>query len=60
VKALIDEKGKVVETIIAKGVSPELDNSAAKAVKGTKFKPGKVKGHAVKAQVILPVAFTLQ
>ena len=59
VKAFIDKEGNVVKTEIIKGVSPELDEAASKAIASTKFTPGKVNGVAVKVQVSIPIKFKL-
>lgn len=59
VKAFIDEKGNVVATEILKGVGTGLDQAAAKAITGTKFKPGMQNGKPVKVQVVVPIVFKL-
>lgn len=59
VKAVIDERGKVIETEVLKGVNPELDEAAVNAVKLTKFIPGIMDGKNVKAEVTIPISFKL-
>lgn len=60
IKAFIDEKGNVISTEIVRGVSRELDSVAAKAIKETKFTPGKIKGKSVKVQIIMPIMFKIK
>src|SRR5690554_6743108 len=50
--AYLDEEGKVVKTEIAK--------EADKAVRDTKFTPGKQRGKPVKVKVMIPVKFQLK
>jgi protein TonB len=59
VKAIIDEKGNVIETKIEKGENKLLCSAAEKAVKATKFTPGEKDGKKVKAEVIVPIFFKL-
>ncbi len=59
VKAYIDEKGNVTEAEIIKGIGHGCDEAAMKAVKETKFIPGKHKGKPVKVQVSVPILFRL-
>jgi len=59
VKAIIDEKGNVIETKIEKGENKLLCSAAEKAVKDTKFTPGEKDGKKVKAEVIVPIFFKL-
>lgn len=60
VKAFVDEKGNVTKVEIQKGLGAGLDEAAMKAVKETKFKPGKQRGKPVKVQVSIPIVFKLQ
>ncbi len=60
VQALVDEEGNVVSTKIIKGIADDFNKEAIKAVKQTKFIPGKNKGVAVKTRVVVPIAFKLQ
>ncbi|HSD63039.1 MAG TPA: energy transducer TonB [Ignavibacteriaceae bacterium] len=60
VKAFVDEQGNVTKAVIEKGLGAGLDEAAVKAVKETKFKPGKQRGKPVKVQVMIPIVFKLQ
>lgn len=60
VKAFVDESGNVTKVQIEKGLGAGLDEAAEKAVKETKFKPGKQRGKPVKVQVVIPIVFKLQ
>ncbi len=58
--AYLNEEGDVVKVEVAKGVGGGCDEVAAKAVKETKFRPGKQRGKPVKVKVMVPVKFRLQ
>lgn len=60
VKAFVDETGNVFKTELIKGIGAGCDEEALKAVKDTKFKPGKQRGKAVKVQVSIPILFKIQ
>jgi periplasmic protein TonB len=60
VLAFVDETGTVTKAEIIKGLGAGLDEAALKAVKATKFKPGKQRGKPVKVQVSIPIVFKLQ
>ena len=60
VKAYVNENGDVTKVEIQKGLGAGLDEAAMKAVKETKFKPGKQRGKPVKVQVSIPIVFKLQ
>jgi periplasmic protein TonB len=60
VLAFVDETGTVTKAEIIKGLGAGLDEAALKAVKETKFKPGKQRGKPVKVQVSIPIVFKLQ
>ncbi len=60
VKAFVDEEGNVTKAVVEKGLGAGLDEAAVKAVKETKFKPGKQRGKPVKVQVMIPIVFKLQ
>jgi periplasmic protein TonB len=59
VTAFVDETGTVTKAIVLKGIGAGCDEAALKAVKATKFKPGRQRGTAVKVQVSIPVIFRL-
>ncbi|RPI74160.1 MAG: energy transducer TonB [Ignavibacteriales bacterium] len=58
--AYLSEEGVVVKTEIAKGIGGGCDEEAEKAVKETRFTPGKQRGKPVKVKVMIPVKFQLK
>lgn len=58
--AFLNEEGIVVKTEIAKGIGGGCDEEAEKAVKETRFTPGKQRGKPVKVRVMIPVKFQLK
>ena len=58
VSVLISKTGLVEEAEIVDGI-PELDESAIKAIKKVKFKPGKHKGKPVNVWIDVPVHFEI-
>ncbi len=59
INAFVDEHGNVTKAVVLKGIGAGCDEAALKAVKETKFKPGKQRGKPVKVQVSVPVIFRL-
>jgi len=57
--AFINENGGVDDVKIIKGIGGGCDEAAMKAVKETKFKPGKNKGKPVKVKFSLAIKFKL-
>ncbi len=60
VKAFVDENGNVFKVELIKGIGAGCDEEALKAVKETKFKPGKQRGKPVKVQVSIPILFKIK
>ncbi len=61
VQAFIDDRGRVQETIILKGVpNTGLDDAAAEAIRRTRFRPAKQRERAVGVWISIPVHFTLR
>ena len=61
VQAFIDEKGRVKETQILKGVpNTGLDEAAMDAIRKTRFKPAKQRERAVGVWISIPVNFRLK
>ena len=61
VQAFIDEKGRVKETQILKGVpNTGLDEAAMDATRKTRFKPAKQRERAVGVWISIPVNFRLK
>jgi len=60
VQVFVNEKGKVTETNISKGIpNSELDEAAIEAIKKTKFKPAMQRGKPVGVWIYIPVNFRL-
>jgi len=57
VKTYIDEMGKVVRTEIIQGIGFGCNEAAMRAVRSTRFSPGKLGGQYVRVQLIVPVFF---
>ena len=61
IQAFIDEKGRVKETIVLKGIpNTGLDEAAIEAIRNTKFKPAKQRERAVGVWISIPVNFKLK
>ena len=60
VQAIINKKGDVTNVSILKSLFPQLDEIALKAVKETKFFPGKQRGKPVNVKMTIPITFRLQ
>ncbi len=61
VQAFIDDKGRVKETQILKGVpNTGLDEAAMDAIRKTRFKPAKQRERAVGVWISIPVNFRLK
>ena len=61
VQAFIDEKGRVKETLILKGVpNTGLDEAAMEAIRKTRFSPAKQRERAVGVWISIPVNFRLK
>jgi len=61
VQAFIDEKGRVKETQILKGVpNTGLDEAAMDAIRKTRFRPAKQRERAVGVWISIPVNFRLK
>jgi len=61
VQAFIDEKGRVKETLILKGVpNTGLDEAAMVAIRKTRFRPAKQRERAVGVWISIPVIFRLK
>ena len=58
---VIDEKGKVTDVKVLKGVDPLLDNEAVRVINASPdWKPGTVRGKKVKSRMSLYVEFRLK
>lgn len=59
IKTYINADGAVTKTEIIKGIGSGCDAAAEKAIRETKFSPGRMYGEPVNVQVIVPVRFEL-
>jgi len=57
IQAIVDEKGRVSEAEVIKGIGYGCDEAALKAVLETQFTPGKQRGKPVKVRVTIPIVF---
>ena len=61
VQCFIDEKGRVKETIVVKGIpNTGLNESAVQALRKTRFRPAKQRERPVGVWVTIPINFKLQ
>ncbi len=61
VSFVVDEKGKVINARIARGVSPSLDKEALRVVNSmATWAPGEEDGKTVKVEFTMPIAFKLK
>lgn len=61
VQFIVDENGYIIEPNIVRSVEPSLDNEALRLIKMLpQWKPGTLKGKAVKVKYTVPVAFKLK
>jgi protein TonB len=61
VKAFIDRRGRVLNTIVLAGVpNTGLDEAAAEAIRKTRFKPAKQRDRPVGVWISIPVHFRLK
>ena len=60
VLAFINEKGTVDKVKVVKGIGGGCDEAAIKAVRESKFTPGKSKGKVVKVKTSLAIVFKIQ
>ncbi|NOS93734.1 MAG: energy transducer TonB [Cyclobacteriaceae bacterium] len=60
VQFVVDKEGNIIDTKVIKGIDPECDNEALKAVKSLpKWTPGYQRGKPVKQRFTLPIQFKL-
>lgn len=58
---IIDEKGKMTDVKVLRGVDPLLDDEAVRVVSASPdWKPGKVRGQKVKSEISMYVEFKLE
>lgn len=56
---IVDEQGRVVDPIVARGIGGGCDEAALAAVRNARFRPGVQRGRAVKVRYSLPIVFRL-
>lgn len=59
VQFVVDENGAVTQEKVVESVHDDLDKAALIAVRKTEFAPARKDGQPVKAQLVLPVTFSL-
>jgi TonB family protein len=59
VQFVVDEQGRVVDPVVARGLGAGCDEEAVRAVRRARFKPGERRGKPVKVKMSLPVVFRL-
>ena len=58
VQFIINKKGELLNPIVIRGISDEIDQEAIRVIKnGPKWKPGKQRGRPVTVQVVIPITF---
>ena len=59
IQFVVDERGNVVDPVVARSPSELLSEAALKAVRASRFTPGVQSGRPVKVRFVLPVTFEL-
>lgn len=59
VQFVVDKDGSVTEAKVIKGIGAGCDEEALRVIQGTKWKPGKQRGRAVKQRIVMPISFKL-
>ncbi|WP_022835126.1 energy transducer TonB [Salisaeta longa] len=60
IQFIVNEQGQATNLTVLQGVHPLLNEAAMKAIRATRFTPGKQRGRAVKVRMSLPVMFQLK
>ncbi len=60
VKFIIDERGRVVDPVMIRGIGAGCDEVALEAVSKARFKPGMQRGRPVKVWYTIPIIFKLK
>ena len=61
VQVFVDEKGRVKDTVILKGIpNTGLDEAATEAIRKVRFRPAKQRERAVGVWISIPVNFRLK
>ncbi|MEM8599517.1 MAG: energy transducer TonB [Bacteroidota bacterium] len=60
VQFVVDQRGNVVDPVVARGIGGGADEEAVRCVRELRFRPGMQRGRPVKVQFTLPVTFRLR
>ena len=60
IQFVVDERGNVVDPVVARSPNDALSEAALAAVRKAKFRPGQQRGRPVKVRFSLPVTFRLR
>jgi protein TonB len=60
IQFVVDERGNVVDPVVARSPNDALSEAALEAVRQAKFRPGQQRGRPVKVRFSLPVTFRLR
>ena len=60
VQAFVNKSGRVSELVIIKGVTADLNNAAAAAIRRTRFLPASQRGRPVGVWIAIPIVFRLR
>ena len=60
VKFIINEKGRVIDPVVVRGIGGGCDEAALEAVNKARFEPGMQRGRAVKVWYTVPIVFKLK
>lgn len=58
-KFIIDEKGRVIDPVVIRGIGAGCDEAALEAIKKARFEPGMQRGRSVKVWYSMPIVFKL-
>jgi protein TonB len=56
-RVTLDERGKLVKTMLEQSVHPMLDQAALSAVERTRYLPAKRNGEPVRGEIVLSFSF---
>lgn len=59
VQFVVDERGRVVDPVVVRGIGGGCDEEALRAVRTVTFKPGRQQGEPVRVRMSLPITFRL-
>ena len=59
VQFVVDERGRVVDPVVVRGLGAGCDEAAVRAVSRARFRPGTRHGEPVKVKMTVPITFRL-